>query len=166
MRMTTYFHLAALLAATYNPTAYGSSIQGLRQDMRQLMINRIGGYLPTNDVSEQASLDLDLISMEALVLKRELKHAQRIYVEGGHAMSYAILHVKHHEDVNIPAGTEVSGKNDQGETITGKLMDNLVIKKGINTTVNVMYDRDVANPPYCQVGALRVVSAGSTENCE
>jgi hypothetical protein len=167
MRAVDCFIHAALLVVGVRPVECARTIQqGLRQNARRTMINRIDGYLPTNDVSQQAALDLDLTAMESLVLRRELPKAKKIYEEGGNSMSYAELTLTSlTSDGSYSAGSHVWGVNDKGEQITGKTMDAVdwTAEDG-NVTLLVLYDNDVDVP--CRVGALHLVSAGSTYNCK
>lgn len=173
MKFPQLFFLAAVtLAVTNNNCECRETTlpSGLHQRSRRAMIWRITGYLPTNDVSDIADLDLDQDLMEQLVLTRELNHAKSLYEEGGYSLSYAFMQITSpQKDADFPAGSVVRGLNDFGQEITGKLMEDLKFAsssfQGKNVSVKVLYDIDQVLQPICQVGALHYFGAGTLNNC-
>lgn len=96
----------------------------LSQNSRRAEINRLIGYMPVNDISDLAAIDLDLYTMEELVLSRKLNHAKLLYSEGGHSQSYATLTLENPEgDGDYPIGSKVWGYNENNLMITGKLIE-------------------------------------------
>lgn len=166
-----FIQAAVILAAT--STIECATSQNVRQKSRRTEINRIMGYLPTLDVSDQAIIDLDQQKMEELVLSRKLLIAKEVYRKGGYSMSYAQMYL--HNPVgsgNYPKGSKVYGVNDDAAPIAGRTMEDVswnatTYSNTTNHTITlkVLYDIDSEYSPVCSVGALYLSSSAELQNC-
>jgi membrane-associated protease RseP (regulator of RpoE activity) len=166
--MRPSYSIASLLLFTVAASMGGSAASTTNEESRRTNaeIQRIVGYLPNNDVSDQFDLDKDLTEMENLVLQNQLPHAKKVYMEGGYSMSYAnitVINASAHG--TFRAGEEVVGHNNAKVTVFGKVMDTVSFKKGDNVNVKILYTKNEPSPT-CAVGALHTFRAAVKTNCK
>ena len=79
--------------------------------------------------------------------------ARRVYTDGGHSKSVAVVKLASPLTRGLAKSTIVSGKNEGGVTIYGKLLDNY--PNGIST-IEIQYRTTDSQKTYvgCQVGGL------------
>lgn len=135
---------------------------------RQLFIDRIVGYLPTSDVTNQLMIDLDQYNIEEQLMQRKIRTAKLVYEQGGHSQSFAVL------NMTVPpgayafgAGSTVWAPNEYGIEIKGFLIDEIVWDSNTTSTtlISVSYSQD-EDYNSCQVGALYLSSSASLGSCK
>lgn len=144
-------------------------IRGL--DERRLSLQRIVGYQPTTQVTDQAAIDLDQKVMEEELFLGQMVKALNVYQEGGHSRSYAQLTLLAPQGpVSFNAGDTVTGSTLTGGEVTGTLMEPLNIGEG-NTQdiqIRVQYTTSDIQAKYvgCQVGGLYTFFEANRAGCK
>ena len=101
-------------------------------------------------------MDLDQLELEdqlAIGSDVSFEKARRVYEEGGHSKSVAVVNLSEPLTRGLGKDTAVSGKSADGVTIYGKLYDNY--PNGIST-IEIQYKTTDSQKTYvgCQVGGL------------
>jgi len=139
-------------------------------DERRLSLQRIVGYEPRTQVTDQAAIDLDQKVMEEELFLGQMAKALNVYVEGGHSGSYAQLTLLAPSGpVSFNAGDTVTGSTLTGGEVTGTLMEPLNIGEG-NTQdiqIRVQYTTSDIQAKYvgCQVGGLYTFFEANRAGC-
>jgi hypothetical protein len=133
--------------------------------------NRYAGYLPTHQITDQASIDLDQEVFNAQLSNRNINAAYEIYVQGGHSGSYAVLTVRAgaHSGKTLVAGSAVTGVTNTGTAVQGTLRSNITISPNVaDIAIEVIYNTgdNQANYVGCQVGGLTVVQQANLAGCK
>lgn len=141
---------------------------------RRLAYEWIAGYEPRTLVTDHAAIDLDQAEIENLLEYRRLDAFRQIYEKGGHSQSIARVTIGGDSTIPIlpiPKSTIVIGRNDKGDVIRGRLVDEVSwTSDDKDVTILVEYDASAEQANYvgCQVGGLvKVVNATlATDGCE
>ncbi|CAB9510543.1 expressed unknown protein [Seminavis robusta] len=160
MRLSNALH-AVLAAACMGPTAGIHAFEPkLGEEARKLQQQEdILDYSPLTQVTDQAALDLDLLTMENLLnlqTPESMAQAQAVYEEGAFTQNYAVLTLTSPvgDGVDLPKGMSVSGPAFVNPAVQarGFLMEDL---QAGATEVLVAYATSASQRSYvgCQVGA-------------
>jgi len=130
--------LAAVLAAT------------------EASLSSIAGYGPGSQVTDHCAIDLDQKLMEEqLAIKTDdsFAAAQKIYEQGGHSKSHAVVKLATPLSAAIAADAEITGKTADGSEVMGKAYDDY--EAGADE-LKVKYATSDIQASYvnCQVGGL------------
>lgn len=79
----------------------------------------INGYLPETDVSHQMALSRDKTLMDRLVRDNNFAEAEKVYTQGGLALTKAALFIKDGLQVDIRQGDKLVGYTVEGKKVTG-----------------------------------------------
>jgi hypothetical protein len=166
--LTALLDLSLASESSSNKNSVESGIRG-----RQLAFDWIGGYEPRTLVTDHAAIDLDQAELERLLSDdRKFDAAKAIYEKGGHSQPIARLKLTNPgpaPDGPIPARTIVLGNNTHGETIQGRLVEDVTWAAADDVVfLHVEYEgnHDQESPLNCQVGGLVVDDSGSHEGCK
>jgi len=123
---------------------------------RRLSYELIAYYEPKSQVTDNNAIDLDQLEIEdqlAIGSEVSFEKARRVYAEGGHSKSVAVVKLASPLTRSLAKSTIVSGKSEGGVTIYGKLLDNY--PNGIST-IEIQYRTTDSQKAYvgCQVGGL------------
>jgi len=123
---------------------------------RRLSYELIAYYEPRSQVTDNNAIDLDQLEIEdqlAIGSEVSFEKARRVYSDGGHSKSVAVVKLTSPLTRGLAKSTMVSGKNEAGVTIYGKLLDNY--PNGIST-IEIQYRTTDSQKTYvgCQVGGL------------
>eukprot|EP00591_Stephanopyxis_turris_P003722 CAMPEP_0195524766 /NCGR_PEP_ID=MMETSP0794_2-20130614/24798_1 /TAXON_ID=515487 /ORGANISM="Stephanopyxis turris, Strain CCMP 815" /LENGTH=517 /DNA_ID=CAMNT_0040655057 /DNA_START=34 /DNA_END=1587 /DNA_ORIENTATION=+ len=125
----------------------------------------IAGYAPTSTVTDHAALDQDqeaMVSAIGLGTEEGLQTALDIYTKGGNSKSYAVLTlIDSAISTAMAKGTAVSGTNESGMTVTGKLYYD-VTPDATSITVQYATTDQPLNHVGCRVGGL---TSATTDGC-
>merc|ERR1711937_421401 len=119
-----------------------SSSANLRQSSdvsRHLSYELIAYYEPKSQVTDQNAMDLDQLEIEdqlAIGSDVSFEKARRVYNEGGHSKSVAVVNLSAPLTRGLGKYMAVSGKADDGLAVYGKLFDNY--PNGIST-IEIQY---------------------------
>lgn len=135
---------------------------------RRLVLQRLAGYQPRTQVTDEAALDQDQAAMEEELFLGKILKARNVYSEGGHSSSYAELKlVEPSGPVAFKAGTDVYGKTPEGGEVFGTLMDDVAWSdaNSQNVTLRVRYQTSDVQGRHvgCQVGGLYTFSEANRD---
>ena len=163
--------LCGMRLAAGNPEPSTPQIRGRTvTQQRYLDFQRIVGYEPRTQVTDQAALDLDQAAFEQELFLGKFLKARTVYQEGGYSMSYAVLKLsKPTGPAHFVAGTEVVGVAPSGGEVAGTLMEDASWKNHTaEVSVKVLYYTSDVQEKYvgCQVGGLYTFSAANLDGCK
>jgi len=146
---------AASLILLANPSS-SSNLRAISDHDRRLSYELIAYYEPKSQVTDQNAIDLDQQEIEdqlSIGSEVSFEKARRVYDEGGHSKSVAVINLASPLTRGLGKFTEVSGKTESGLTVAGVLFDNY--PNGIST-IEIQYKTNPAQKFYvgCQVGGL------------
>ena len=122
---------------------------------RRLLFQRIWNYLPQSKVTDMAAIDLDMEVILKLLEENKFDEAERVYKEGGHVGSTAVLELVDPLEEDVPFGTAVTGLvGSAGDDVGyGTIFANA---KAGETILLVEYATTINQDNHvgCQVGAL------------
>jgi len=127
---------------------------------RRLSFEKIAGYKPDSQVTDHCAIDLDQEAIEVLLSKatnESYSNAQKIYNNGGHSKSHALITLNKPLTSNIARSQKIMGKNANGEEVSGKSYADY--ESGVQV-IKVLYETSDIMDGYveCQVGALQTVN--------
>jgi len=122
---------------------------------RRLSYDSIAGYAPQSQVTDHNAIDLDQAAMQTqLALGNEdgFGAALRLYTEGAHSKSVAVVTLTMPLQIDVAKGTSFMGVDADGNQVAGKAYENNVAGA---TEVKVQYKTTDSQKDYvgCQVGA-------------
>jgi len=149
----------ALLATTLAvaEASSDSAASGLAATLRRrLSFSKIAGYTPGSQVTDHCAIDLDQKAIEAqLSLKtpEAFEKARKIYNNGGHSKSYALITLIDALKSDVKKSDPISSTNEKG-SVSGKAYEDY--DKGTTGEIKVLYSTTDLQASYvdCQVGAL------------
>jgi hypothetical protein len=164
------YFLRGLFVSTLSMGVMATSKREQRQQQRALVIDRIAGYMPTTDVTDQLMLDLDQYNIEEQVIQLKINVAKHVYEHGGHSVSYAVLKLIAPSNTTyaVENGASVWAYNKAGLSIKGTLQDDLfwdISPSNQTFNISVLYDKDQGYE-HCQSGALYLFKAAALNNCK
>lgn len=123
---------------------------------RRLSYELIARYEPHSQVTDHNAIDLDQSEMEdqlAIGSEVSFEKARRIYENGGHSKSVAVVKLTSPLPKQMEKFTPVSGQSADGLSIYGKLFD--TYPNGA-TSIEIQYQTTDQQKSYvgCQVGGL------------
>mmetsp|Transcript_37819 Transcript_37819/g.61789 ORF Transcript_37819/g.61789 Transcript_37819/m.61789 type:complete len:518 (+) Transcript_37819:133-1686(+) len=150
----------ALLATTLAvaEASSDSAASGLAATLRRrLSYAAIAGYLPGSQVTDHCAIDLDQKAIEDQLTQKTpeaFQNARKIYNNGGHSKSYALITLTDTLKSNIKKSDPISGTNSEGNSVSGKAYADY--DKGTTGAIKVLYATTDLQASYvdCQVGAL------------
>eukprot|EP00571_Detonula_confervacea_P007250 CAMPEP_0172330940 /NCGR_PEP_ID=MMETSP1058-20130122/61665_1 /TAXON_ID=83371 /ORGANISM="Detonula confervacea, Strain CCMP 353" /LENGTH=539 /DNA_ID=CAMNT_0013048177 /DNA_START=105 /DNA_END=1724 /DNA_ORIENTATION=- len=124
---------------------------------RRLSYEMIAGYKPESQVTDHCAIDLDQAAIErqlGLSTNESFLNAAQIYNNGGNSKSYAQVTLTEGLASNINKGDVISGKNADGNEISGKSYDDY---ESATKNIKVLYETTDVQASYveCQVGSLK-----------
>lgn len=151
--------LLSAVAASLFLFASPSSSSNLRPASghdRRLSYELIAYYEPKSQVTDNNAIDLDQLEIEdqlAIGSDVSFEKARRVYAQGGHSKSVAVVKLNSPLTRGLAQHTIVSGRNEGGLSIYGKLLDSY--PNGIST-IEIQYRTTDSQKSYvgCQVGGL------------
>jgi len=122
---------------------------------RRLSYESIAGYEPQSQVTDHNAIDLDQDAMQTqLALGNDdgFAAALRIYTEGAHSKSVAVVTLSAPLAIDVAKGTSFMGVDADGNQVAGKAYENNAAGA---TEVKVQYKTTDSQKDYvgCQVGA-------------
>mmetsp|Transcript_11587 Transcript_11587/g.16401 ORF Transcript_11587/g.16401 Transcript_11587/m.16401 type:complete len:551 (+) Transcript_11587:37-1689(+) len=135
-------------------------------DDRRLSQPRYAGYEAASDVLDHSQIDKDL--KEAMLqLDRGntegFSLAYKFYKDGAFSKSYAILDLKTPLDNDVGKGTLITGKNSDGDDITGFVYADA---EATSAVLKVQYNAFEETSPYnCFVGTLSEIGQEILTGC-
>eukprot|EP00985_Skeletonema_marinoi_P027441 scaffold22504_cov125-Skeletonema_marinoi.AAC.1 len=123
---------------------------------RRLSYEKVATYSPGSQVTDHCAIDRDQRAIEVELARKtneSWENAQQIYLQGGNSKSYALITLSEPLRSNVVKGTSVTGKNDAGNEVAGKMYS--TTEAGA-VNVKVQYATTDVQDSYvqCQVGAL------------
>jgi len=150
--------LSAVAASLFLFTgpSYSSNLRPASGHDRRLSYELIAYYEPKSQVTDNNAIDLDQLEIEdqlAIGSEVSFEKARRVYEDGGHSKSVAVVKLASPLTRGLGKSTLVTAKNEGGTTIYGKLLDNY--PNGVST-IEVQYRTTDSQKAYvgCQVGGL------------
>lgn len=133
-----------------------STLRSVSQNNRRLSYELIASFEPKSQVTDHNAIDLDQATMEdqlAIGTDVSFERARRVYEEGGHSKSVAMVKLSSPLTSGLKKATAVSGKNDDGAAVYGKLYEDY---PNGSTTIGIQYKTTDNQKSYvgCQVGGL------------
>lgn len=112
-------------------------------------------YEPNSQVTDHASIDLDQMSIQTQLglAQPDFLAAKKVYENGGHSKSYAVLSLNSDLTASYNKGSAVSAPSYGGDVATGKLYKDA--EQG-DSIIYVQYSTGDSqeNYQFCQVGGL------------
>jgi len=123
---------------------------------RHLSYSDIVGYAPSSQVTDQCAIDLDqedIFTQLTLDTVNSFERAKKIYNEGGHSKSYALISLTTPLTSGVQEGDKLLGKNTEGDQVSGTAYENYAAGKQV---IKFRYTTTDIPESYvqCQVGAL------------
>jgi len=150
--------LSAVAASLFlfTGSSYSSNLRPASGHDRRLSYELIAYYEPRSQVTDNNAMDLDQLEIEdqlAIGSEVSFEKARRVYEDGGHSKSVAVVKLDSPLTRGLGKSTIVSGKNEGGTSVYGKLVDNY--PNGIST-IEIQYRTTDNQKTYvgCQVGGL------------
>lgn len=117
-------------------------------------------YEPQTNVADHAAISMDQAVIEDFVgfdSEENFAAALEVYRRGGHSKSFASLTLEGGLPMAIPKGRTMVGKNNAGETVSGRALDDYPINA---TSIGFQYvtGESYGDHVRCQVGALPVAN--------
>jgi len=152
-------HFLSAAVASLILLADPSSSSNLRQVSeleRRLSYETIAFYEPKSQVTDHNAIDLDQADMEdqlSIGSDVSFEKARRIYADGGHSKSVAVVKLTTPLTRGLSKYTAVSGQNANGVAVYGKLYENY--PNGVSQ-IEIQYKTIDQQKSYvgCQVGGL------------
>lgn len=154
--MKYFFSAVAVSLLCLAESSWASSLRPGSPHGRRLSYELIAFYEPKSQVTDHNAIDLDQSEMEdqlSIGSEASFERARKIYTDGGHSKSVAVVTLSTPLTRGLPKFTQVSGTNEAGQAVYGKLYDNY--PNGA-TTVEIQYKTTDIQASYvnCQVGGL------------
>mmetsp|Transcript_25728 Transcript_25728/g.30313 ORF Transcript_25728/g.30313 Transcript_25728/m.30313 type:complete len:572 (-) Transcript_25728:155-1870(-) len=162
------FTIFAFSAWASQATAAHESLRSIAQtSSRTLTEELIAGYAPVTKVTDHNAIDQDQKYLEVNLAKRTstgFANAKAIYEEGGNSKSYAAITLDVDITTDISKGTAVTGTNDDGDEIRGKVYKTA---RRDQRQVKIQYDTSSNQETWvmCRVGALKENEGLVTTGC-
>lgn len=117
----------------------------------------IAGYRPQTEVDEINAIAYDQRAIEQLLQKGDqssFEQARHIYVKGGYASPYALVHIQSVGGSGLPFAIEI-GQKFTGVSVDGTVITATTFEKYAKgtTTIFLLYDHNEVSTP-CHVGGL------------
>jgi len=155
-----------------------SHLQQQHLGVAEANFDRYAGYLPLTQITDEAAIDLDQLTINEQLYDRKNNNAMQVYKRGGHSGSFAVLRLINLEgNQTYPAGTKViarsSGDGSDGSMVEGFLQSDISwdattsSMAATEATVNVTYQTQDSQANYggCQVGALYEFEEANRAGC-
>lgn len=133
-------------------------------------MEKLAGYRPKTQVTDQAAIDLDQMMFEEELGEGRLPKAHNMYEQGGHSMSYAELLLLNPAGAHLfHVGDKVLGLTTADDEVIGYLMDIVEFDDmpGQEIGIKVQYRTSNDQSTYvdCQVGGLFTFGEANRAGC-
>jgi len=156
MHMLSGAVASLLLLASPSASSSSSNLRSIAEHDRRLSYELIANYEPKSQVTDHNAIDLDQFEIERQLnigSVASFDKARRVYEEGGHSKSVAVVKLTTPLTSGLAKFTAVSGQNADGGPVYGSVHDDY--PNGSNI-IEVQYKTIDQQSSYvgCQVGGL------------